>query len=523
MTLAIALALLFFFVATENNLSALSLEKGTSLSEKSTQTLSRAFAHYIRGILYDNENKIDKAIEEYLAAKVLDETSPAIHKRLAMGYIRSGQYEKAEQELIAVKKLNLEDTIARTLLAHFYTAQKKFTEAASEYEELLKEDPADLELLASLADLYVIQEKMEEAVEIYQKILKEKPDSAQVHFNLGIILTKVDKLKEAEEHFRKALEIDPKYLQAELALALLNELNQDLGQAIKHYEQALEIDPLNINVYHRLAQTYYRDERVEDAINQYEFILKLNPYDIDAYLELAYIYLDEKRTDECIAILQEALTHKRNWRVTAESKLFIGDKIDQVQAIKEAQVHLLLGLAYVQNKEDEKAIEAYKNSIQAQPESGASYFYLGAIYERTGRREKAYEALKESVRLDGENPDALNYLGYMYADDGINLDQAQKLIEKALEISPDNGAYIDSLGWVYFKKGNIDQALAEIERASTLLEDAEVFEHLGDIYKAKGLLKKTEQAWERTLELDPERESVKEKLKKLKNPINVSR
>ena len=60
------------------------------------------------------------------------------------------------------------------------------------------------------------------------------------------------------------------------------------------------------------------------------------------------------------------------------------------------------------------------------------------------------------MELDDENPDALNYLGYMYAEDGIMLDQAQTLIEKALEIDPNNGAYIDSLGWVYFKKGMID-------------------------------------------------------------------
>ncbi|GAI08430.1 unnamed protein product [marine sediment metagenome] len=102
---------------------------------------------------------------------------------------------------------------------------------------------------------------------------------------------------------------------------------------------------------------------------------------------------------------------------------------------------------------------------------------------------------------------------------------AQELINKALEIDPDNGAYIDSLGWVYFKKGMIDEALVEIEKAAGLLEDAEIFEHLGDIYQAKGYIERARGAYERALGLEPERKSAQERLEKLKpeNPINASR
>jgi len=512
-TLAIALAAM---VGSSQN--GLALESTGSVTKNSGKNLSPLFAHYIRGILYDSEKNFDRAIEEYLAAQALDPTVSVIHKKLAVNYLRSARYKEAEEELLIVKKLHPEEAGARWFLAHFYTAQGDFAKAAGEYEQLLNLAPEDsLEILASLADLYTLEEKFEKAVQAYEKILKEKPNSPPAYFNLAIIYTKLEKLKEAEAHFKKALEVDPEYLQAELALGLLKEIEQDLPGAIEHYELALKIDPLNIGVYHRLAQTYYREERIADAIRQYEFILTLNPYDADAFLELSYIYLNEKKPAKSIEIIEQAFAHEQDWKITVEIEFLTAQKIKELQESKKAQAYLILGLAYAQDEQEEKAIQAYEKCIQIQPESAAAYFYLGAIYEQSTRRERAYEALKKSVELDDANSGALNYLGYMYAEDAINLEEAQELIEKALEIEPDNGAYIDSLGWVYFKKGMLPEALAQIEKASKLLEDPEVFEHLGDIYRAKGDFQKATRAWNKALELDPERSSVKEKLEQPKN------
>ncbi len=105
----------------------------------------------------------------------------------------------------------------------------------------------------------------------------------------------------------------------------------------------------------------------------------------------------------------------------------------------------------------------------------------------------------------------------MFADDGVNLDEAVNLIEKALDFDPDNGAYIDSLGWAYFKKGLIDEALVELEKAVKFVDDdAIIHDHLGDAYFKKGMADEAKEEWKRALELDPEQDSIKEKLKKSK-------
>jgi tetratricopeptide (TPR) repeat protein len=109
------------------------------------------------------------------------------------------------------------------------------------------------------------------------------------------------------------------------------------------------------------------------------------------------------------------------------------------------------------------------------------YFQYGAAAEQAGLTEKAAELLKQSIELEPNNAaQAYNYLGYMWADRGENLDEATEMIKKALELDPDNGAFIDSLGWLYFKKGEYDKALKELQRAAEVIkpEDAVVFDHL---------------------------------------------
>ena len=106
-------------------------------------------------------------------------------------------------------------------------------------------------------------------------------------------------------------------------------------------------------------------------------------------------------------------------------------------------------------------------------------------------------------------------MGYIYAQQNRNLSKAQELILKALKVDPDNAAYIDSLGWVYFKRGKVKEALKEIEKADSLIEDPEVSDHLGEIYLKLGDVNKAKASWEKSLKLDPQQKPVKEKLDKL--------
>jgi Flp pilus assembly protein TadD len=110
----------------------------------------------------------------------------------------------------------------------------------------------------------------------------------------------------------------------------------------------------------------------------------------------------------------------------------------------------------------------------------------------------------------------LNYLGYLYVEENRNLETAETMIRKALELDSDNGAYIDSLGWLYFKRGKIKEALKELEKASALLADPVIYEHLGDAYFKTKELEKARANWQESLKLDPHQDKVKKKIEGLK-------
>jgi len=128
-------------------------------------------------------------------------------------------------------------------------------------------------------------------------------------------------------------------------------------------------------------------------------------------------------------------------------------------------------------------------------------FVLGSIYERQKRYESAEAAFKKVLASDPRSAITLNYLGYMMADRGTHLEEALGYIKKAVELDPQNGAYLDSLGWAYYKLGNYDLAEENLRKASDRIgNDATVQDHLGDLYQKMGRLKLAAAHWQRALE-----------------------
>jgi tetratricopeptide (TPR) repeat protein len=161
---------------------------------------------------------------------------------------------------------------------------------------------------------------------------------------------------------------------------------------------------------------------------------------------------------------------------------------------------------------------AQASSTDAEKRADA-HFLLGQAYERTSRYEEAAEEFQRVLALREDDSTAMNYLGYMWADHGVNLERALALIERAVELQPDNGAYIDSLGWAQYRLGRFQEARESLERAATLTPDnATIHEHLGDVHLALGDAARAQAAYERALQLDDNEdvEKVREKLARLR-------
>ena len=149
-------------------------------------------------------------------------------------------------------------------------------------------------------------------------------------------------------------------------------------------------------------------------------------------------------------------------------------------------------------------------------------YLLGSLYVEDNNNDKAIEILKKSIAVDPEHDGSLNTLGYLYAEEGKNLDEAQDLIKCAIELSPDNGAYLDSLGWVYYKKGMYEEAAQALLNADKVMKDPVIYDHLGDVYIK---MNKTDEAikyWQSSLELDPGQAQIEKKIEEAKSqPIGA--
>jgi len=150
------------------------------------------------------------------------------------------------------------------------------------------------------------------------------------------------------------------------------------------------------------------------------------------------------------------------------------------------------------------------------PADAEAHFYLGDIYERQDNNELAERELKKALELKPDYAEALNYLGYLYVEQNKNLAQAETMIRKALELDPDNGAYLDSLGWLYFKKGKFKEALKELEKASQLLEDPVIYDHLGDAYFKTRDMEQAGVSWQKSIGLNPDQPLLQKKIENLK-------
>lgn len=282
---------------------------------------------------------------------------------------------------------------------------------------------------------------------------------------------------------------------------ILGVMYEDLGdvdQAIEEYKKVSKADPESSLIPLNLASSYIKKNDIPKAIEELNHAVKLDPGAVEPHAILALVYYSLDKSDMAEAEYETAL------------------KNASVLQPENINIYKGLGLMYVKQKKYKDAEKTYKLILDLSANDAEAHFYLGDVYYETNEKKLAEKDLKRAIELKPDYHEALNFLGYLYVDENRNLTEAEGLIKKALELSPDNSAYIDSLGWLYFKKGKFKEAVKELEKAILMMEDPIIFDHLGDAYLKIKDPEKAKLNWQQSLTLDPNQESVKKKLEKLK-------
>ncbi|MEI7997897.1 MAG: tetratricopeptide repeat protein [Candidatus Omnitrophota bacterium] len=284
---------------------------------------------------------------------------------------------------------------------------------------------------------------------------------------------------------------------AHYIMAVINDLNGDNQEAMKEYRKSVKFDTRQPLPHLRLASYYTRLGRLTEAVEHLRIVVKLQPELSQAHYLLALIYSSQKKYG--LAANEYELILK-----TASKK-----NPDSIEA------HTYLAQLYYSLRKYPQSIDQLLQILQVQPRNISATYLLGTIYLDLDQRLKAKESFRKILVLEPEHDGALNSLAYVYAEGGVNLDEALKMIRKALEGDPSNGAYYDTLGWVLFKKGFKAESLMALEKAEEYIVDPIIYEHIGDVYNAVNEPALARKFWLKSLALDPKQPKISQRLERL--------
>lgn len=415
------------------------------------------------GLAYSETGDYTRAITNFKAALEMDPENVDVRRQYADALMRSGKLTEARDEFEKVLKVNPQDGVSYLRLAqidratgHFDAAEKELTQAGS----LL---PGDLEVNFEQAELQSALGNSDQAIAILKQLL-DQTKSADGHYSGGDASNRATFL----EHLGLVYQSQEKYDQAVAAFRQI----VDLGEAQAPRGERLIVGTLQL------------EGKRQEALQEVNSALAKFPKNRSLILLHATLLGEQGHVNEAVSRLRDLM--KAGGGHDAQVELAIVQIYSQARRYREAQDEL------------EKMLQ--QPGLSASDQETAQFF-LGSVYERQKKYDLAEQQFKSVLAADPLNSEAFNYLGYMNADRGVELDQSVEYIKKALELEPNNAAYLDSLGWAYYKMARYDLARPPLEKAAKLLSnDPTVLEHLGHLYLKLGNQTGAATEWKRALQ-----------------------
>lgn len=395
---------------------------------------------------------------DYFKAAAYLSRDPELFEQTAKAFAGAGELDSAATYYKAALSSSGDDPSLYSRLAIFYTTADMRDKAKQVLQEGLQHYPDGVYLMAQLIGLYSEDKQRDSVLALAPRLIKAGGDNYHVYETIGQILIQNDAYDLAADCFHRAL---------------------DLNDA-------------SVPSLFYLGRLAAQDEQLDTAIQYFTDLSNIEPALPDGWINLALIYGREKSPEKARVVLNEALKSVTDGR---------------------DDVRFYLAQLLSDDGQKDSAVTVLKGIIAEGGDTVRALFNIGATYEQMGDFEKSVQAFELLLASDSTHAQTLNYLGYMLADRNIRLDESLHMIQRAVAMDSTNGAYLDSYAWVLYRLDRFRDALVQIEKAVALMpDDSTVREHLGDIYFALGQRDNAHKAWEHALALDPNNESLKDKL-----------
>ncbi len=523
-----------------------------------------SFGAYARGLALRSAGETDDAVKAFIAALSADASAGSALIALLETYAAAGRDSELIQAASTYTKARRSpDSLSVALLVAGASArQGDRTTAIRELQGVVDAAPDSAPFRLLLAEAYADAGDAVRALGEYRQAARCAPEDPGVLSALGSALAATDSLDAAREAFGASLAFDPDQPEVESAIGVLEQESGRFAAALRHYDRVLEFLPGEPATQLRRSECMAALGRIDESAAVLESLRRVvrSPAVLDRRLAvlfwradrpaaarkyakalraqdasdplpdeiLGYLAMDEGKIEDASRHFRSSLSKAPG---SGATQLALGVTLLRLKRPAEALAALrdarqnggnptaalyfsglgLLGVGDTTSAIDTLSLAHESDSLQSGPA-----FALAQIADARGDRPTATRWMRRVIMVDSTNAFAWNYVGYMQADAGVNLGEALAQIRQALTLEPDNGAFLDSYGWVLYRLGRLEEARAALEEATKREpREGEIFEHLGDVYVAMGRTDAAMRSYQQAARARAPRRTAEEKARRL--------
>ena len=528
--------------------------------------------HFIDGALNDAQGEYAQAVLDYQDA-LRYYRDAAILDAMAEDYVRLGKSDLAIEQaheaiLLAPQDVNYRRTLAQSFLSEF-----NVDSARIEYAEIISIDSTQVEDLIMLAQLYQRSDPAK-AAQLYEKALRLNGPDIPTMMQLVQIYNSINKFEKSIDVLKAMLKVDPSNEAIKESLSdiyLQTDRNQD---ALNILDDLMRTRSGDFNLKARAATAYLRMKDFAKADSLLDVIFTSDSGRADAKFAIAQFYLTQMQSDSALTPFAEQIfnrliamypndarsylvaglgasysnhdslaefylnksisidsTNQNTWQALGVL-YYQQSQFDKMAGVMsravnifpgEFRINFFYGLALNRGGKNADAVVPLEKAVSLKPTDMDALSTLALVYEALNRFDDAYRVYETALKVDAKNSLILNNYAYSLSERGLDLQKALKMAQLAVELDPKNSAYLDTIGWVYFKLGEYKNAETYVKEALSMRSQpsdgspATLEEHLGDIYAKMGDTKKAVEFWEKALGHNPQSMELKEKITKAKS------
>lgn len=465
-----------------------------------------------------------EAMAAYKKALELDAANEDAMTGLATVYADLGDNKAAADML---RKVADKDPNPRSLtsLANVYEQLKDYSLAAEMLRRALDQQPGNSELKLALAEDLLLSNQFDDALKLYQEAIAEDPKNIKAELRISQIYRQKQDFAKAREAADKAKEIDPNDLEVQYNDVNLLEAEGKIPDAIKTLKGILDATAKKSYsasekssrsfLLSSLGELQRTIEQYGPAVDTFRQLADLDPEGAGrAEAEIVETYREAKDYAKAEAEADAAVKKLPKDRIVSATRATVLSDLGKTDAaVAEArrlsdgkndrEVDLKLADIYEQAKnytEMAKVLDAAESLSQSTQDKQDIAFRRGAMFERMKNFQAAEAEFRKVLEINPDNDAALNYLGFMLADRNVRLEEARDMIAKAVAREPNSGAYLDSLGWVYFRLNKLPEAEDKLREALRYMSrDPTVHDHLAEVYFKEGKIRDAISQWQSSL------------------------